>query len=404
MLQRITYLGLTACLMLLVTTAATPSPQEATEKRPKDQMEYDLISCAFGADKQPPERLKCLDEWKEKYPETAYEEERTRVYMQMYQATGDNANAVKIAQQILEDQPRDFASHYLITTIVPRTQDASPEMKKAAVDSAKVLIAKEVDRPDGVQDAQWDQAIESVQLPSQYVVLTHVLENGSDGEKEDQIETYLEIDPKNAGVTYQLAQLVLAKRDPNLNATAMWLFARAAGMEGEGALPPEAKKQATDYITKLYGDYTGAPEEVPEFMERAQASLYPPDGFKIKSKAVREFEDEQKDREANPDVWIYRDLKSSLLSQNGDEIWSDLKGKITPEMALYVVSASPADRPTRVNLSPTPNGETEVVLGLANRRRSGLAKGTKLKVEGVASTLSKEPFKLTLTGGQILGR
>lgn len=406
MLQRFTYLGLTACLMLLVTTVATPSPQEATEKRPKDQMEYDLINCAFGGDKQPADKLKCLDDWSEKYPETAYADERVRVYMQVYQQLGDNKNAVKIALQILEDAPGEFAAHYLITTLVPRTPDASPEYKKAAVASAKRLIARDVDRPANVtDDAQWNQVLDSVQLTAQYVVLSDVLANGTPAEKESQIETYLEVDPTNAGVTYQLAQLVLAKRDKNLNATAMWIFARAAGMSGKGALPAEAKKQATDYITKLYGDYTGAPEEVPGFMERAQGSLYPPDDLKIVSAQMRAYNKEQADRAANPDVWIYRDLKTNLLGDDGEAIWGDLKGKITPEMALYVVSAVPGDRPTTVNLSPDPDsGEVEVVLGLANRRRSGLARGTKLKVEGVASNLSTEPFKLTLTGGQILAQ
>ena len=48
MLKKITHAVLAASLMLLVTAAAMPSPQEKTEKRPKDQQEYELINKAFS--------------------------------------------------------------------------------------------------------------------------------------------------------------------------------------------------------------------------------------------------------------------------------------------------------------------------------------------------------------------
>ena len=74
-------------------------------------------------------------------------------------------------------------------------------------------------------------------------------------------------------------------------------------------------------------------------------------------------------------------------------------GKLTPRMGLYVVSASPPERPATINLTSEPGGRTEVVLNLENRRRTGVRTGSLLTIDGVASGLVREPFRLTLTDG-----
>ena len=85
MLNKVTNFALGACMLLLAATVAVPAPQETTEKRPKDQAEYELINKAFGADTDAKTKLQVLDEWKEKYPESAYKDDRVRVYMRTHQ-------------------------------------------------------------------------------------------------------------------------------------------------------------------------------------------------------------------------------------------------------------------------------------------------------------------------------
>jgi hypothetical protein len=70
-------------------------------------------------------------------------------------------------------------------------------------------------------------------------------------------------------------------------------------------------------------------------------------------------------------------------------------------MRLYVVSADSA-RPTTLQLSSKKGGPVEVVLDLENRLRSAPALGSKVKFEGVAASLAKNPFRLGLTDGKIL--
>ena len=70
-------------------------------------------------------------------------------------------------------------------------------------------------------------------------------------------------------------------------------------------------------------------------------------------------------------------------------------------MDLYVIGSDSA-RPSVINLSSSPNGPVEVTLNLENRLRAAPGRGSKITIDGVASNLTKEPFKLTLTDGHVL--
>jgi hypothetical protein len=70
-------------------------------------------------------------------------------------------------------------------------------------------------------------------------------------------------------------------------------------------------------------------------------------------------------------------------------------------MALYVVGMD-SDRPQTLSLATEPGGAAEVTLNLENRLRAGPARGKRLEFDGVAASMTKEPFKLVLNGGHVL--
>jgi hypothetical protein len=71
-------------------------------------------------------------------------------------------------------------------------------------------------------------------------------------------------------------------------------------------------------------------------------------------------------------------------------------------MRLIVLGSEPAERPKTIRLTSTEGGNTEVVLNLENRLRTGVRAGSELKFEGVAAGLTKAPFRLTLNDGKIV--
>ncbi len=117
---------------------------------------------------------------------------------------------------------------------------------------------------------------------------------------------------------------------------------------------------------------------------------------------MRKFEQQQKMRKEHPLRYVFIDLKANLQGANGDAIWGDLNGKLTPEMRLIVLGSEPPERPRTIRLTSTEGGSTELVLNLENRLRSGLRTGSELKFEGVATALTKEPFRLTLNDGKVV--
>src|SRR5580704_17480556 len=95
----------TGLLVLSVMGAATALAQPK-EKKVKDQQEYDLYkSSTTTADAA--KRLPFLDQWKEKYPESDFKEERLVIYQTTYQALNQTAKAVETAKEILAMDPKE---------------------------------------------------------------------------------------------------------------------------------------------------------------------------------------------------------------------------------------------------------------------------------------------------------
>jgi hypothetical protein len=412
MLRKLTYLGLAGCLLLLVTSAAIPSPQEEkaaeNKKVPKDQQEYELISKAFAKETTPQERLQYLDEWQQKYPETAFDVDRARLFMVSYHQTNQGAKALEAAKGFLEKAPDDFAALYLITSLTPFVPDTTEQHWADADKASNALLAGGIEKqfaaankPAGTDQAQWDSDKQQAIANAHQTLGWTAMQRKEHVKAEEAFKRSLQANPNSAQVSYWLGQEVSAQADPDKNELALFSFARAATYDGPGALTPQGRQQLDDYLVKVYSKYTGTDEGLAELKALAKSQPLPPSDLEIESAEVRRFQAEQQRRKADPLLYKFLDLKTTLLSAKGDATWGNLRGKLTPEMSLYVISADSA-RPTTINLSSQQGGAVEVVLDLENRLRSAPRVGSKVRFEGVASSLTKSPFRLGLTDGKVL--
>ena len=395
MLRKFTQLSVAACLLLMATTAAIPSPQEGTEKRPKDQAEYELANKSFTAAQSGGWKtaLEGLDEWKQKYPDSAYKEDWPRIYLRAYQNTGQKEKAIGIAKDILKATPNDFESNFLIASLVPTMGGTDAALLADGVKASKAVLAN---RPAQANEEQWKQ----IQLTAVQTLGWTAMQQKDHLEAEKQFLKVLELNPNLAQVSYWLGNEVLAQGNPNKNELALFSFARAAAYEGEGALAPQGREQVDAYLRKVYSKYHGPEEGLDQIKTMAKTRPLPPADFKIKSAEVIAFESEQESRKKDPLVWAFKDLKTRLQASDGDRIWSDLQGKLVPKMQLYVVGSDSA-RPQVVTFSSSPDGPVEVVVNLENRLREAPGKNRKMTIDGVASSLTKDPFKLTLAEGSV---
>lgn len=408
MLKRFTHIALAASLLLLVTGAALPSPQEKAQKTPKDQQEYELINQAFK-ETDPAKKIQLLQQWKDKYPETAFSVERVQQFMAAYQATNQGAKAIASAKELLKLNPGDFSAYVTITTTTPslgKTDAATlGDGESAAAALIKTGLAQRfqaANKPATVSDAQWNDAKKQIEGSAHQTLGWIAMQRKDHKGAEAEFKKVLGLNPSSGQVSYWLGSVVLAQRDPKKNTLAMFSFARAAVYDGPGALAPDGRTQVDEYLGKVYESYAGTTDGLEELKAMAKSSPLPPAGMAdIESAAVRKFKADQKSRAENPKRWIFLDLKAGLLGAQGDSIWSDLKGKLTPETRLFVVSAVPAARPQTINLSSEKGGAIEVVLKLENRLRQGVGSGREVSFEGVAVALTKSPFRLTLNDGKL---
>ena len=350
-----------------------------------------------------------LDQWKEKYPTTAFDEERIRLYMASYQATNQGPKAVATAKEILKKINGDFSANFTIASLTPFLGKSDAATYDDGVNAAKALLGGGIDKqfasankPATVSQKQWDDGKKQAQTSAHQTLGWVAMQRKQNEGAEKEFTEVLKLNPASAQVSYWLAQVVLAQAKPDKNSLAIFSFARAATYDGPGALAPEGRQKVDEYLTQLYTKFAGTEDGLAALKSQAKASAFPSAGLEIKSAGVRKFEYEKKMRAEHPLRYVFIDLKLNLLGSNGDALWGDLNGKLTPEMRLIVVGSEPPERPRTIRLTSTAGGNTEVVLNLENRLRSGLRSGSELKFEGVAGALTKEPFRLTLNDGKVV--
>ena len=400
-LRKATHYALSACLLLLVAAVAVPNQEE---KKYKDAAEYDLIVKVFG-EADPANKLALLNEWSQKYPETDYHLERSQFYLDSYQKTGKMAEAVDAAKELLGKVPGDFNAKYVITLYSPYLGKSDSEFiteaRKVANEVISSIPTQFANKPDSAPQEQWDSFRTLAEVSAHLTIGWCQMQQNDNAGAEESFTKVLETDPTRGQVSYWLGQVILGQGDASKYDLAFASFARAATYDGPNAMPAEGRAQVREYLDNLIKKYGEESYKLywPMFEEMAKASALPSRRIELKSDAERAFEAEQESRKENPLLWVYRDLKTALTGEAGDATWQKLNGALTPRMSLYVVSASPPERPATINLAGEPGGPVEVVLTLENRRRTGVRTGSLLTIDGVAAGLRKDPFRLTLNDG-----
>ena len=289
-----------ACILIAATGSSGPVVLSAQQKNPIDLREYELINRTF-TEANPYAKLQLLDEWTEKYPTTAFDEERIRLYMASYQGTNQGAKAVATAQEILKRFEGDFSANFTIASLTPFLGADDAATYDDGVKAAKALLAGGIDKQFApalrpapqVSEAQWVAAKTQARTSSHQTIGWVAMKRKQNEEAEDHFTNVLKLNPTSAQVAYWMAQVVQAQAKPEKNTLAMFLFARAAAYDGPGALAPEGRQKVGEYLTWLYTKFAGTEEGLAELKAQAKSNPFPPTGLEIKSAAVRKLEGER---------------------------------------------------------------------------------------------------------------
>ena len=365
---------------------------QAKEKKVKDQAEYDLFT-AVTKEASPQKKLALLDEWKQKYPDSDYKDDRLKIYLQTYQALGQGQKMWDTAKEILQVEPNEVTALYWLT-LLTESLPVTPETLSTGEKAAQGLLSAQ--KPEPVAAADWEK------MTKEFGAIAHKTLGFIASQRQDQPKAeaeyrkVLEFNPNFAQVSYALGLTIVQQKDLKRQPQALYHFARAASMTGTGEIPAAQRKAVDDFFVKAYKNYHGSEDGMAELRTLAKSQPFPPAGFDIKNKNEIAAERERDMLENNPQLAMWKGIKAELTGDNGQAYFEEkMKGTAPPAFKGTVVSVDPSTRPKTVTVAIENPEVAEVTLVLGKPLARPAEPGTEIEFEGIPREFSKEPFNVT---------
>jgi len=382
---------------------AAQAPPAAPAKKFKDDKEQ-TEAIAANTEKDPKAQLEKLDKWKADYPETEYDVERLDLYFKAYAAAKQWHDQIGVAQVLLKKFPDSLAA--LRSVLVAFSQISSPtdDDRKAAIDAAHYIIdhqdqvfAADKAKENGMTDAQWKD------LKPQMVAYANTqIDKIVEDQGKDAVLAALGKDPTRVALNVWLGKTILEeakKGHPELQAGVIFHYARAAAYTGPGCLDPKARDGMKGFVDRAYKTYHGSLEGEDKLLAFAAANALPGD-YHIKSTVDIANEDAAKaakEREGNPMLAQWRDVKAILTADNGQAKFdADIKDSALPKFSGKIISMTPANRPKSIVIAVEKDGVADCTLTFEAALPGKMEPGETLTFEGIAKSFTKDPYMLTM--------
>jgi hypothetical protein len=411
-----TKIALAFAAVLAFGIAQDPPKPDPSKKVAKDQAEADLIN-SLPKETDGNKRLQILDKWSKDYPETAFANERQEAYRDIYQQLNKPREAFGKSVEILQRDPDNFDSLRDILVDVFQLGNPPPAADLETAEKAARHLLNDADtifvagkKPIYMNDAQWAQTKDPMKVYAQRTIAVIFVQRKDNAKAEAELKKAFDMQPKDSQVAQMLAGALLAQQqsDPKKTPVALFYYARAAGYDGEGALPAANRTQLQGFLKRAYTTYHGSDEGLDKLIAMAKANPSP-EGLKIDSVveiAQAKADAEAKENAANPVMAMWKTIKTGLTGDNPDAFFeSSVKGAGLPgkspaggeEMKFKgkLVSMTPQIRPkTLVIAVEKPEGD--VTLKFEMPLAGKMDPGAELEFTGTATAYTKEPYMLTL--------
>jgi len=385
--------------------AAAPAAAQP-QKNWKDRAEFDLYT-AISMDTNAKTRLEKLQQWEKQYPMTEFTELRRNAFLTTYAAVNDGKGVFAEAKEILAGNPNDFTAHYyeMLFTLPLYGQNQSPDILDEGEKAAKAILASLDTPPPGVDAAQWPNLRPQVELMAHNNLGFIAMQRKNWDAAEAEFQKVLMQTPNNAQVDYWMGTVIASEKKLEKLPAAMFYFARAATIQGQTALTPEAQKTALTYVQKQYKNFHGSDEGFNDLLAAAKANPTPPAGFTIKNAneiAQASAADEEAWNKAHPLEATWKGLKMALSAPDGPMYFDmGMKGAMLPTLKGKVVKLEPAVKPKTILVSlddgksdgTTADATLKFEMPLAGK----VDVGTELTFEGVGESFTQNPFMVVMT-------
>jgi hypothetical protein len=390
--------------MMAYAAAQTPTAAADTRKFKNDQEQTEAI--AANTEKDPKARIEKLDKWKNDFPQSDYDEARTGLYLSTYGELKKFHEQIQAAQELRKKLPDNLDLLRMIFADVPQIKPPAADDLAALVDASKFIIDHSDDvfsaknKPANQTDAQWNGL-----KPQMVDYAKNQLDWVAEQQGQGAVIARLKEDPTRVQLNVWLGKEILAearKGHPELQASAIFHYARAAAYTGPGCLDPKGRTDMKGFVDRAYKTYHGSAEGEDKLL--AAAATQPlPDGIVIESNVdvIRKSNAADADwRAAHPMLAAWRDTKAILTADDGQAKFdADIKDSALPKFSGKIVSMTPALRPKSVVVlvDDEKGGKADCTLTFEAALPGKMEPGETLSFEGVAKSFTKDPYMLTLT-------
>ena len=318
-------------------------------KQPYTMAEYNSYQ-ACATDKNPATQVRCFDDFVSKYPNSALLVYVYPQYVQSYMQLKDYKKVLEFTDKTVALAAIDGPTKYTVLSIRaqaytallqtdPKGAGADANLAKGAVDAVGQALKylEEVKKPDNMTDDQFGKEKDKIKT-----FLNGVGAQAAGVQKDfpKQIEFYksvLTLNPDDVVTNYQLGKVYLGMQPPQYM-DGFWFVARGAASK---AATQQQKKQLTDYLRKLIGNYQQAScdsitdAELNELLQLAATTPARPDTYKIPG--VEDLNAARKDMTI---ATIIADLKAG--GDKSKVTWLAACGLEFPEVVGKVIEVTPS--------------------------------------------------------------
>lgn len=371
---------ITVSLLVAGAFAQAPAPKAPAVK---DQGEYDLTQ-AIQKEKDPQKQLELLKQWEQKYPDSDFKGQRS-------------VTMAQVDSQIAAKGQQAGAS--------PADLDAAQKASQDLVENLDKYLAAE-NKPAAATDDVWKQAHQTLELQAHTVLGTvGMAKKTPDGDAtgEKEFRKVLELSPGYASIAYTLGTLILRERKVERIPEALFYIARAIEISGPQALTADGKKAAEAYLKRAYEGYHGSPDGLDDVKKAALTATFMPPDFKIESVtdiAKKQEGDAAAFAAANPDIALWRQIRTTLTAADGDTYFGQIKDSAVPpeggSFTMFRAKVISQPSPNQI-LANVDNLAGDAILKFETPLKGTIDAGTAFKFKGVIDSYQKDPYTLTFT-------
>jgi len=391
--------GMLCVPMARMMAQAQPPTSPAPQKNWKDRAEFDLYD-AITKDTNPKTRLDKLQQWQTQNPTTDYATERKTLFVTTYAALNLPKETTEAAKQLLADDPKSFTALYYIMyfTQLLYAANQSPDVLDQGERAAKTILENINTPPPNVTEEQWKTLRPQVELLAHVNLGFIAMQRKNWDAAEAEFQKSLQMNPNNGQVDYWMGFVIASQKKVDRIPTALFYFARAATYDGTGAMDPNGRKQALDYVKRQYKNYHGSDDGFNDLLTAAKNPAPPPD-FKIVDAASIAGDQLKKDEEwkkTHPEEAMWKGLKETLTGPDGANYFNtSMKDAAVPTLKGKVVKLEPALKPKVILLAlqdGTNSMTADATLKLSAPLPGKVEPGTELTFEGVPESYTPNPL------------